>query len=346
MVDIEDLVCPHIKELSPYSSARDEISGVNAENGVFLDANENPYGPFNRYPDPYQNRLKNKISELKGVTEKQIFPGNGSDEIIDLLFKVFCISGSDKVMIFEPTFGMYQTSARINNIGLVPVELTDSFEINLDEVAAHLDDSGLKMIFICSPNNPTGNTFSRSTIQYLLENFHGIVIVDEAYIDFSSTVSWSQSVNDYPNLVVLQTLSKAWGMAGFRLGTAFSNSNIINYLNKVKMPYNISSLTQKKAIERLDDRETFRDQIDTLLKERKRVAAELDKLNIVEKVYPSETNFILLEVKDANELHSQLARQNIVVRNRSKQVDQCLRITIGRPEENDQLLTTLKQISE
>lgn len=248
-------------------------------------------------------------------------------------------------MVFDPTFGMYETSARINNIELVKLGLSDSFDINLEDVIPYLTDPSLKLIFICSPNNPTGNIISPKTIRYLLENFEGILIIDEAYIDFSSTQSWKYAMEGYENLVILQTLSKAWGMAGLRIGMAFSNPLIIKYMNKVKMPYNLSSLAQKRALERLSNTGKFRDRINTILAERERVAQALAELDVVKKVHPSQTNFLLVEVKDADHIHSQLARQNIVVRNRNKQVDQCLRISIGLPKENDLLISELKKIA-
>lgn len=343
MISIDELVLPHIKKLQPYRSARSEM---NAEEGVFLDANENPYGDFNRYPDPSHNKLKERIAELKNLTSEQIFLGNGSDEIIDLLFKVFCDPASDKVLTFDPTFGMYETSARINNVELIRVELSEAFDINIDYVKPFLSDSALKMIFICSPNNPTGNVINPETIQYLLENFEGILIIDEAYIDFSSTRSWKHAIKNYGNLVVLQTLSKAWGLAGLRIGIALSKPPAIKYLNKVKTPYNLSSLGQKKALQRLNDIDSFYEQMNTILTERSRMARGLERLNAVKKIYPSQTNFLLVEVDDVDGIYSRLVRRNIVVRNRSKQVDQCLRITVGSPEQNDLLLSELKKITE
>jgi histidinol-phosphate aminotransferase len=343
MISIDELVLPHIKKLQPYRSARSEM---NAEEGVFLDANENPYGDFNRYPDPSHNKLKERIAELKNLPSEQIFLGNGSDEIIDLLFKVFCDPASDKVLTFDPTFGMYETSARINNVELIRVELSEAFDINIDYVKPFLSDSALKMIFICSPNNPTGNVINPETIQYLLENFEGILIIDEAYIDFSSTRSWKHAIKNYGNLVVLQTLSKAWGLAGLRIGIALSKPPAIKYLNKVKTPYNLSSLGQKKALQRLNDIDSFYEQMNTILTERSRMARGLERLNAVKKIYPSQTNFLLVEVDDVDGIYSRLVRRNIVVRNRSKQVDQCLRITVGSPEQNDLLLSELKKITE
>jgi histidinol-phosphate aminotransferase len=343
MVDIDNLVCSHIKNLQPYSSARSEM---NADDGIFLDANENPYGNFNRYPDPSHNRLKERLAELKNIPSEQIFLGNGSDEIIDLLFKVFCNPATDKVLTFDPTFGMYETSARINNVELVRAELSESFDINIDEVKPFLTDSAIKLIFICSPNNPTGNVISTEAIQYLLKNFEGILVIDEAYIDFSSTRSWKHAIEEHGNLVVLQTLSKAWGLAGLRIGMSLSNSLIIKYLRKVKAPYNLSSLAQEKALERLNDIDSFRKQMNTILTERGRVAQALEKMNLINKVYPSQANFLLVEVNNVSRIYNRLVRQNIVVRNRSKQVDQCLRITIGSPEQNDLLISELKKITE
>lgn len=346
MANIDDLVCPHIKEFSRYQSAKNDVTKLNAENKIFLDANENPFGNHNRYPDPYQVKLKKRIGKIKDIPPGQIFLSNGSDEIIDLLFKVFCVPGSDNVMIFDPTFEMYETSAQINNSGIIKIPLTESFHINLDDVKHHLTDPSLKLIFICSPNNPTGNTFRSHTIQYLLENFDGIIVLDEAYIDFSQTTSWLDSLPEYTNLIILQTLSKAWGLANLRLGMAFADPAIIHYLNKVKPPYNISSVIQQMALDRLDNTNSLRKQIGTILSERKRVADALDKIDIIKTVYPSNSNFLLVEVDNADRIHSALIDRRIIVRNRSKQVGQCLRITIGTPDENDLLISTLNKIDK
>ncbi len=342
MVEIEQLVRAHIKELIPYSSARNEFSG---DKGIFLDANENPYGDFNRYPDPYQRELKKEISSLKNIGTEQIFLGNGSDEIIDLLFRIFCKPESDKAMIFEPTFGMYATSARVNNVELIRMKLNEEFQISLDNaLKRRIQSVSTKLIFICSPNNPTGNLINPKEIEYLLSNFEGIVVIDEAYIDFSSSGSWIQVVENYPNLIVLQTLSKAWGLAGLRIGLAFADPEVIYYLNKVKLPYNISSANQQLALERLKNKKQYQKQVEAILAERDRVAEALVNFEAVEKIYPSDANFILVEVDNAEKVYEKLLRQGIVVRNRSKQVNNSLRITFGSPEENDLLINAFKNL--
>jgi histidinol-phosphate aminotransferase len=340
MFDITKTVRANILNLEPYSSARDEFEG---SEGIFLDANENPFGDLNRYPDPFQKTLKEKLSEVKSIPAENIFLGNGSDEIIDLCFRVFCEPGKDKALTFEPTYGMYEVSAAINNVTLTKVPLDENFQIDTEAANPLLVDKNLKLIFICSPNNPTGNSIK--AVEYILQNFSGIVVVDEAYIDFADSDSISGKLDMHPNLIVLQTLSKAWGLAAVRLGIAYAGKDIIKYLNKVKPPYNISTLNQSAALTALQNIQTFNSRRDIILDEKDKLLTELQKLNFVLKVYPSETNFFLVEVTDADAIYNQLIVGKIIIRNRNKIVKNCLRITIGSPAENEALLGELKNIT-
>jgi histidinol-phosphate aminotransferase len=340
MFDITKTVRANILNLEPYSSARDEFEG---SEGIFLDANENPFGDLNRYPDPFQKTLKEKLSEVKGIPAENIFLGNGSDEIIDLCFRVFCEPGKDKALTFVPTYGMYEVSAAINNVALTKVPLDDNFQIVTEAATPLLDDKSLKLIFICSPNNPTGNNIK--AVEYILQNFSGIVVVDEAYIDFADGDSISGKLDLYPNLIVLQTLSKAWGLAAVRLGIAYAGKEIIKYLNKVKPPYNISTPNQSAALTALQDIPTFNLRREIILSEKDKLLTELQKLNFVLTVYPSDTNFFLVEVTDADAIYNQLIAGKIIIRNRTKIVKNCLRITIGSPAENEALLAELKNIT-
>jgi len=339
MFSLKNIVRKNILNMEAYSSARDEYTG-NAS--VLLDANENPFGNLNRYPDPQQKNLKNSLSTLKNIAAENIFIGNGSDEVIDLAFRIFCTPGKDKALTFSPTYGMYEVSANINNIELVKLPLTDSFQINLDDVKPYLIDKNLKIIFICSPNNPTGNTINPTDIEYILNNFNGIVILDEAYIDFSSEVSWNNKLTKYPNLIVSQTFSKAWGLAAARVGIAYTNTNIINLFNKIKPPYNISKLNQKAAIDALDKITEFEKNKQIILIEKEKLAKTLKALTQVKKVYPSDANFILIEVNNANGTYNNLVAQKIIIRNRNSIIKNCVRITVGRPEENTKLINALK----
>lgn len=339
MNNLKQLIRPNILSLQPYSSARDEFSG---NEGVFLDANENPFGKWNRYPDPFQSKLKQKLSQIKSVAEDSLFLGNGSDEIIDLCFRLFCEPGTDKALTFAPTYGMYEVSASINNIELIQVALDRNFQIDTEAVLPFLEDPSLKLIFICSPNNPTGNSIDE--IEFILKNFNGIVVIDEAYIDFSSKDSLSKKIKKYPNLIVIQTLSKAWGLASLRIGIAITNPEIIDYLNKIKPPYNISQVNQDKALEVLNQFRTFEDKKSILLQQKEIVKNALSKMDFVTAIYPSETNFLLIKVTDANVIYNQLLDSKIIIRNRHKVVKDCLRITIGTPEENSALIAKLKTI--
>ncbi len=340
MFNLEKLVRKNILELKPYSSARDEFSG---KEGVFLDANENPFGDLNRYPDPQQKALKNKLSEIKGISAEQIFIGNGSDEIIDILFRVFCNPGRDKALTFSPTYGMYEVSAAINEIELIKIPLNDQFQIDFEAAEPLFDLANLKLIFICSPNNPTGNTIR--DLDRVLANFKGIVVIDEAYIDFSENESYLSQIEKYPNLIVLQTLSKAWGLAAARVGVAYTNTKIIALLNKVKPPYNISQLNQQAASQAIGNREVFEQQKALILAQKEILQTQLLALPTVKKVYPSDTNFLLVEVNDADKIYEELVKKQVITRKRNKEVANCIRITVGSPEENQQLIRAFQSIT-
>ncbi|SDC83963.1 histidinol-phosphate transaminase [Williamwhitmania taraxaci] len=341
MVDIEKLVRPNILALKPYSSARDEYAGGA---GIFLDANENPFGELNRYPDPHQRDLKHKLATLKAVNDNNIFVGNGSDEVIDLAFRIFCIPGVDKALTFAPTYGMYEVSSAINNIELLTIPLTTDFQIDVEKVKLYFADSSIKLLFICSPNNPTGNLMNKRDVEYILKNFNGIVIIDEAYIDFAKEASLISLIDQYNNLIVSQTFSKAWGLAAARVGLAYANSEVISLFNKVKSPYNVSKINQQAAIDALTKFEVYSERLTLILKEKERLIAQLQELVIVKKIYPSDANFLLLEVEHADSLYTALVAQHIITRNRSKQVENCIRISIGTPHENDELVKALKDI--
>jgi histidinol-phosphate aminotransferase len=341
MPDINKLVRENVKRLTPYSSARDDYSG---STGIFLDANENPFGNLNRYPDPYQHKLKSALIRLKGVNKESVFLGNGSDEIIDLAFRVFCNPGTDKAMIFPPTYGMYEVSAYVNDIEVIKVPLNIDFQIDIKKAAPFLKDPYLKLIFICSPNNPTGNSMNSESIDYIIQNFKGIVVLDEAYSDFSEKPSFITMVDRYPNLIVMQTFSKALGLAAARIGIAFSNPDILQYFNRIKPPYNISTINQQAALHKLSENIDYMDQVEQIKTERERLKAELLKLRMTENIFPSDANFLLVKVKDANFIYNYLVNNNIIVRNRSSMVSNCLRITVGTIEENDKLIEALKKV--
>jgi len=343
MKNIENLIRPNIKALKPYSSARDEYSG-NAS--IYLDANENPYNaPFNRYPDPLQQELKAVVSEIKEVDAKHIFLGNGSDEAIDLLFRAFCEPQQDNIVSISPSYGMYQVCAEINNIPIKKVTLENDFSLNPEKVLAACDEH-TKLIFLCSPNNPSGNLLDSKAIAEILNKFSGIVVIDEAYIDFSPIASWLPNLNDYPNLVILQTFSKAWGMAGIRLGMAFASEEIIEVLNKIKYPYNLNILTQQIALELLADTENMKGWVDILLSERLTMEAALKTIKGVQHIYPSDANFLLVKINNAKNIYNSLVEKGTIVRDRSKVelCSDCLRITIGTPEENAALIEQLKAL--
>lgn len=348
MFDLKKNLRPHIADLKPYSSARDEYSG---KEGVFLDANENSLGSttgnlYNRYPDPYQWMLKEKIAAIKRVNKEQIFLGNGSDEAIDLLFRAFCRPGKDNIIILPPTYGMYEVSASINDVEVRKVPLTLEFDINIKAIYAAID-SNTKILFICSPNNPTGNEINRNLVLDLLGSVDCLVVIDEAYIDFSGQPGFSGKLSSYPNLVVLQTFSKAWGLAALRLGMAFASPGIISVLNKIKPPYNINALTQEFALEALQHRGKKDQMVDEILKERAFLHQSLLELTIIKKIFPSEANFILVKVNGAPEIYDYLLNKKIIVRDRSKVAlcEDCLRITVGSQMENKLLLDELKKIA-
>jgi histidinol-phosphate aminotransferase len=341
MTNLKNIVRPNIWGLKAYSSARDEFSG---KEGVFLDANENPYGELNRYPDPHQTALKQQLAQIKGVELNNIFVGNGSDEVIDLAFRIFCNPGIDKALTFTPTYGMYDVSAAINDVKLLKIALNQEFQIDIKKVKPYLSDDRIKLIFICSPNNPTGNLINKSDIKFILDNFNGIVVLDEAYIDFANEVSWINLINQYNNLIVSQTFSKAWGLAAARVGLAYANKDLIDLFSKVKPPYNVSELNQKAAIKALENQDDFKANLDTILSERDAVKVQLQQLDIVKKIYPSEANFLLVEVADADYVYKTLVNQKIITRNRNQQVRNCIRITIGTPAENVKLINGLKNI--
>jgi histidinol-phosphate aminotransferase len=336
---IQQLVRKNILNLAPYASARDEYNGTE---GVFLDANENPFGTNNRYPDPQQNRLKQRLSEIKSVNQQQIFLGNGSDEVIDLAFRIFCEPNEDKALTFTPTYGMYEVSANINSIELIKVPLNIDFQIDRNSVQPYFADANLKLIFICSPNNPSGNLIQSNDIEFILENFSGIVIIDEAYIDFGLQPSFAEKLKSYPNLIISQTLSKAWGLAGLRLGIALMNEEVLSFYNKVKAPYNISSVNQKAALETLDDTTEFQENIKIILAEKAKLIEELQMIKFVKKIYPSDANFLLVEVENADALYAKLIAQEIIIRNRNSVVPNCVRITVGTSKENKKLVNALK----
>lgn len=346
-MDINNLQRENIKNLRPYSTARDEYKG---QASVFLDANENSYGSpleknYNRYPDPLQLDLKDAISKIKGVPIENTFLGNGSDEAIDLLYRAFCEPGRDNVIVLPPTYGMYEVSAGINNVELRKVSLLPNFQLDLEAIAEAIDEN-TKLIFICSPNNPTGNSIIRTDIETILANFKGLVVIDEAYINYARQKTFIQELTEYPNLVVLQTFSKAWGLAALRLGMAFASRPVIDILNKIKPPYNINQATQDIALEALKNIGQVNDWIKATVNERELLSTALAGLAKVKRVFPSDANFILVEIEDALAIYNALVEQGIIVRDRSKVTlcEGCLRITIGTPQENDTLVQALKSL--
>jgi len=344
--NLENLVRDNIKKMKAYSSARHEFKG---EASIFLDANENSFGSplqenYNRYPDPLQLKLKEKISSIKGVPSQNIFLGNGSDEAIDLLFRIFCTPDKDNVLIFPPTYGMYEVCAAMNDVIVKQVPLLQNFQLDLEAIEQAIDIN-TKLIFICSPNNPTGNSLNRNDIEVILNNFDGLVVIDEAYINYARQKSFISGLTEYPNLVILQTLSKAWGLAGLRLGMAFAGEPVINYFNKIKYPYNINTSTQELAIEALGNISSINNWTKTIVEQKEWLKNELLELPGTQFVYPSDANFILVKMKKAKNVYDYLCGKGIVVRDRTTTMlcDDCLRITIGTPEENKQLINVLKE---
>lgn len=343
--DLNKLVRENIKKLKPYSSARSEFSGVA---NVFLDANENSYGSpltkwYNRYPDPLQWELKKKISAIKGAAPENMLLGNGSDECIDLLIRAFCDPQKDSILICPPTYGMYEVYAHINDVPVKEVSLTSDYQLNMEAIEEAIDES-VKLIFLCSPNNPTGNSLHREDIEIILNNFDGLVILDEAYINFSRHRSFIPELKEYPNLVVMQTFSKAWGLAALRLGMTFASREIIDILNKIKPPYNINQATQELANKALDNIEDVNAMIRETVNERDLLVKELVQLPLIKKVFPSDANFVLAKTTDATGIYNYLREKGIIVRNRTNVMlcEDCLRITIGTPQEDQQLLKALK----
>ncbi|MDD3909590.1 MAG: histidinol-phosphate transaminase [Proteiniphilum sp.] len=335
--DLNTLVRPNIRALKPYSSARDEFSG---DKGIFLDANENPFGKMNRYPDPHQRMLKKKLSDRKKVPGENIFIGNGSDEVIDLVYRIFCEPSRDSVILCPPTYGMYEVSANINNVNVISVPLTGDFELNIDEIL----QQSAKCIFLCSPNNPSGNRLK--DVERVLNEFQGIVVVDEAYIDFCLGSTFLSKLSSYPNLIVMQTFSKAWALAGARIGVAYADAEIIRLMDKTKPPYNVSALNQEEALKALSKPQKFEYRLAIILEQRSFLKKELTKLPIVRRIYPSDANFLLVEVTDANKIYNYLVTKKVIVRNRNAVVRNSIRITVGKPEENRKLLEELKNYSE
>jgi len=340
---VSSLLRPNIANLKPYSSARDEFSGSAS---VFLDANENPYDTgYNRYPDPYQQEVKAKIASIKGVKSEQIFLGNGSDEPIDLLFRAFCNPGVDNVVAIEPSYGMYTVSADVNDVQVRKVLLDENYQIDADKLLAATDDK-TKLLFLCSPNNPTANNLDRAEILKVINGFAGLVVVDEAYIDFAPGTTLLSELDNYPNLVVLQTFSKAWGLAGIRLGMAFASDEIIKVLSRIKYPYNINALTQERVLQSLNNEAEKNSWVKTIIEERGKLAEELKQFSFVEKIYPSDANFLLVKMTDARKKFEYLMDQGVIVRDRSKVAlcEDSLRITVGSPEENKELIEKLKEL--
>lgn len=344
-MNINSLIRENIKSLKPYSSARDEFKEFSSSL-IFLDANENPFdNGVNRYPDPQQVTLKSKLSEIKNISIDNILLGNGSDEVLDLIFRVFCEPNRDNIITLPPTYGMYEVLANTNAIEVKSVSLNNNFQPDVDVILAKVD-SNSKVIFLCSPNNPTANCFNSNLTEKLLRQFNGIVVIDEAYIEFSKEESWLSRLNEFPNLIVTQTLSKAYGLAGIRLGVCYSSKEIISTLNRIKPPYNINALTQQKALERLLNVGSVKEQIATIIDQRDKLIQKLTTIKFVYKVYPSDANFVLVKVDDATKRYNQLLEKGIVVRNRTNQpnCENCLRFTVGTALENSTLIKTLKNI--
>jgi len=349
MFNLNDILRQNIKNLTPYSSARDEFKG---EASVYLDANENSLGSpltkwYNRYPDPLQWKVKEKLQEIKGIPPSQIFIGNGSDECIDVLIRSVCEPGIDNILVCPPTYGMYQVSADINNVAVKKVPLTPDFQLDLPAIENAIDDH-TKIIFLCSPNNPTGNSLLKEDVEAILNNYFGLVVIDEAYINFSRYRSFAQELKDYPNLVVMQTLSKAWGLAALRVGMAFASEEIIAVMNKVKPPYNINQASQELALQALENVDQVNDMIRELVEQRGALGKKLNELPQVLHIYPSDANFLLVKVKNGKATYDYLLDKGIVVRDRSRVelCEGCLRITVGTQNENEQLVATLKNYTE
>lgn len=350
MFNLNNLIRANVRKMKPYSSARDEFSGAAQ---VYLDANENPFDTgLNRYPDPHQKELKQQIAKLKKVKPEQVFLGNGSDEPIDLLFRAFCEPGIDHAVFIAPSYGMYEVAANINNVTITQVQLGSEFQLDAEAIllAAKRKNGAListKLIFLCSPNNPSGNLLDKAQVKLILEGFDGLVVIDEAYIDFAGDKGWLPELTEYPNLVVLQTLSKAWGLAGIRLGMAFASAEVVTVLDKIKPPYNINELTQQAALKALQNTDKVQAQIKGLLEERSRLADGLRSLPFVVRVFPSKANFLLVKTTDARKVYNYCLVHGIILRDRSKVpgCEGCVRITVGTSEENSRLLEVLREMN-
>ena len=344
--NINNLVRPNIAALKPYSSARDEFKDATSNQMIFLDANENPFeNGVNRYPDPQQKDVKSMLSSIKNIPAENILLGNGSDEVLDLIFRAFCEPNKDNIITLPPTYGMYDVLANTNAIDVLRVELDTDFQPKVDDIINTQNDN-TKLLFLCSPNNPTANSFEASKIEKLLTNFNGIVVIDEAYIDFSEDESWISRLSDFPNLIVTQTLSKAYGMAGIRLGICYASTEIISILNKIKPPYNVNHLTQQKAIQRLEKQQEVQNEIQNIISERSLLIKVLGSITWIDTIYPTQANFVLVKVDDATNRYNQLEEKGIVVRNRTNQplCKNCLRFTVGTSEENEKLIAVLNNI--
>ena len=334
---VEQWVRPNILALKSYVSFRDSIQ---SDAYLKFDANENPFGDYNRYPDSTQSKLRERLAQIKSVSSAQIAIGNGSDELIDLIIKIFCRPGKDAIAVMKPSFAMYEFYANINENEVIEIELDANFCLTKEEFLSKTKESNAKVLFLCSPNNPTGNSIT--DLEFYIKNFEGIVVVDEAYIEFSSQDSILSKLKEYDNLIVLQTLSKAWGLAGLRVGMAFAHQEILDLMNKVKPPYNISILNQKEVYQSLQNQEKFRKNLDDILEQRNFIEKQLQSFSFVKNIYPSDANFLLVEVENADQLYNYLVEEKIIIRNRNKVVENCVRITIGNTEENQKLLQSLK----
>nr|WP_309759374.1 histidinol-phosphate transaminase [Flavobacterium sp.] len=344
--DINNLIRDNVKNMKPYSSARDEFEDFDTAEMIFLDANENPFeNGVNRYPDPQQINVKAVLAKQKFVKSNQILLGNGSDEVLDLLFRAFCEPKIDNVITLPPTYGMYGVLANLNAVENREVLLTKDFQPEIEKIMQAVD-TNTKMIFLCSPNNPTGNSFSDESVACLLQNFKGLVVIDEAYIDFSKKDSWINELDEYPNLIITQTLSKAYGLAGIRLGVCYGSTAVISVLNKIKPPYNVNELTQKRALERLENKDKIKSEIESIIEQREELLQVLLNIKFVQKIYPTEANFILVKVDDANKRYAELIAKGIVIRNRTTQAlcENTLRLTVGTEQENKKLIEVLKQL--
>ncbi|MFY0604445.1 MAG: histidinol-phosphate transaminase [Flavobacteriaceae bacterium] len=345
-MNIQSLVRENIKLLHPYSSARDEFKDASSDM-IFIDANENPFDTgLNRYPDPQQNLVKDELSKIKGIRKEQILLGNGSDEVLDLIFRVFCEPKEDTVIALPPTYGMYKVLANTNDVQLINIPLLEDFQPNVEEIL-NTQNEQTKILFLCSPNNPTANSFDANILEKIIKEFQGVVVIDEAYIDFSQQESWLSRLNEFPNLIVTQTLSKAYGLAGIRLGICYASQEIISILNKIKPPYNVNQLTQEAALSGLKKQDNVNQEMQQIIKERDQLINALQEVELVKKIYPSDANFLLVKVDNANKRYDQLLQKGIVVRNRSNQVlcENCLRFTIGTDIENKRLIEVLKELN-